>query len=280
MIRSIIRRATRGKVAVLGALCLTATVSGVGLTMAASAGSDPQRPIAVNQTDGYGQGTVGAFTYFQNYACVHQPFDDLDGDGAVAAEDPDEFDTPRCVVGTQPSIDPAGKPARKTEPLFVLVPFFDADNDGAAAGGLAQPLKDRFGMVPDAFDPTPGVPVQCPEPGQPLTQHKGAFGTCTLHPTTLDLDPVLKSLGIAPVGGKLPLVNHSHLIRKINFKAVWWQIRPVLVTDPSVWPDVAGTKGITSVSELRAAQAAGKAFPDVPSNFHLFFNSRELAYTH
>ena len=61
---------------------------------------------------------------------------------------------------------------------------------------------------------------------------------------------------------------------------MWWQIRPVFVTDPSVWPDVAGTKGITSVSELRAAQAAGKALPDVPSNFYLFFNSRELAHTH
>ena len=42
------------------------------------------------------------------------------------------------------------------------------------------------GFVPDAFDPTPGVPVQCPEPGGPLSQQKGAFGTCTMHPTHID----------------------------------------------------------------------------------------------
>ena len=39
------------------------------------------------------------------------------------------------------------------------------------------------------------------------------------------------------------------------------------MTDKSVWPNAAGTTGITSVSKLRAAQAAGKAFPDVPTNF-------------
>lgn len=280
MIRSIIRKATRGKVAVLGVLALTATVSGIGLTIASSAGSDPQRPIAVNQTDGYGSGKLGAFTYFQNYACVHDPLGDLDGNGKVAAVDPAEFDTPRCVVGTQPNIDPTGKPAGKTEPLYVLVPFFDADHDGQAADGLAAPLQARFGMVPDAFDPTPGVPVQCPEPGPPLTQHQGDFGTCTMHPTTLDLDPVLKALGIAPVGAKLPLLNHSHLIRKINYKAVWWQIRAVLVTDQSVWPNVEGTTGITSVEALRAAEAAGQASADVPTNFFLFFDSRQFNHAH
>ena len=91
---------------------------------------------------------------------------------------------------------------------------------------------------------------------------------------------MLKGLGIAPVGAKLRLVNHSHLIRKVNFKAVWWQIRPVLVTDQSVWPNVEGTTGITSVEALRAPQAAGKAFPDGPSNFYLFFNARELTHNH
>ena len=42
-------------------------------------------------------------------------------------------------------------------------------------------------MVPDAFDPTPGVPVQCPEPGAGLSQHEVDFGTCSMHPTQLDL---------------------------------------------------------------------------------------------
>jgi hypothetical protein len=278
---------SRTRVAVLGSLAVAATISGVGLTAAMSSDSNPTRPIAVNQTDGYGQGKLGAFTYYQNFACVHEPFSDLDGNGKVAAVDPAEFQTPRCVVGNQPGIDPAGEPGDKTAPLYVIVPFFDADGDGAAAdpaapsgesstGPLATALKQEFGFVPDAFDPTPGVPVQCPEPGPPLTQHKGEFGTCTMHTTTLDLDPTLKALGLPPVGAKLPLVNHSHIIQNINYKPVWWQIRAVLVLDKSIWPNVEGTTGLTSVEAMRKAIADGKAIGDVPSNFYLFFDSRKF----
>ena len=70
------------------------------------------------------------------------------------------------------------------------------------------------------------------------------------------------------------------LIRKINYKAVWWQIRAVLVTDQSVWPNVEGTTGITSVEALRAAEAAGQASADVPTNFFLFFDSRQFNHAH
>jgi hypothetical protein len=193
---------------------------------ATAAAQTPARPINVNQTDGYGNDRLVAFTYFMNFQCVHQPFDDLDHNGRVAAVDPNEFQSPRCVVGTAPTIDPAGKPISNTEPLYVIVPFFDADGDGqAATPELAAALRSLFGFVPDAFDPTPGVPVQCPEPGQPLTKYKGEFGTCTMHPTTLDLGPVLGQLGAVPAGTsvQVPTPNHSHIIDGGNFGAIWWQ---------------------------------------------------------
>jgi hypothetical protein len=51
----------------------------------------------------------------------------------------------------------------------------------------------------------------------------------------------------------------------------------VLVTDQAAWPDVNATKGITSIKALRAAQHAGQTGADVPTNFFLFFGSRQLA---
>jgi hypothetical protein len=53
----------------------------------------------------------------------------------------------------------------------------------------------------------------------------------------------------------------------------------VLVTDQTVWPDVQGTRGLISVDALRAAQARGQALADVPTNFFLFFDSREFAHS-
>jgi len=246
------------------------------------AAQTPSRPINVNQTDAYGNERLLAFTYFMNFQCVHQPFDDLDNNGRVAAVDPNEFQSPRCVVGRAPRIDPTGKPISNTEPLFVIVPFFDADGDGEAASPeLGAALRSLFGFVPDAFDPTPGVPVQCPEPGLPLTKHKGEFGTCTMHPSTLDLGPVLGQLGAVPAGTavKVPTPNHSHIIDGGNFGAIWWQVIVVLVTDPTIWPDVNGTRGLTSVDALRAAQASGQASADIPSNFFLFFDSRQFPHS-
>ena len=246
-----------------------------------AAAQTPSRPIRVNQTDGYGNERLLAFTYFMNFQCVHEPFDDLDQNGQAPAVDPPEFQSPRCVVGKSSSIDPTGKPVSNTEPLYVLVPFFDADNDGqAASDGLATALRGLFGFVPDGFDPTPGVAVQCPEPGPPLTQHTGAFGSCTMHPTTLDLGPVLGQLGAVPRGTavQVPTPNHSHIVDGGNFGAIWWQIIVVLVTDPSIWPDVQGTVGLTSVDALRDAQARGQASADIPSNFFLFFDSRQFQH--
>lgn len=270
-----------GRRALVVALAATVAASLAGAAVLGG-GSEPTRPIAVNQTDGLGNDRLVAFTYFQNFACIHEPFDDLDLDGKVAAVDPDEIQGPDCVAGIRPTIDPTGDPIAGTEPLFVIVPFFDADGDGEAAGGLAPTLQALFGIVPDAFDPTPGVPVQCPEPGPPLTQHTGAFGTCTMHPTQVDLGPVLDQLGLVSPRTvvKLPTPNHSHVIDGANFGAIWWQVIVVLVTDQSVWPNVAGTAGLNSVAKLRAAQAAGKALGDIPTNFFLFFDSRQFPRHH
>ncbi|AYC32943.1 hypothetical protein D3880_11400 [Pseudomonas cavernae] len=258
---------------------------------------DPQRPIEVNQTDGFGNERLVAFTYFMNFDCVHGPFDNFDnnkdelGNPKVAAVDPDQFQTgdPQarqtsgCVVGVQPGLDPAGKPVEQTEKLFVIVPFFDKGGE-AATPELTGALRQLFGFVPEAFNPTPQVAVQCPEPGLPLTQHQGAFGTCTMHPKQLDLGPVLTALGKNPDATPLnvPLPNHSHIIRGANFGAVWWQIIVVLINDANFWPDANGMtptgQMLNSVEALRAVQAAGKASADVPSNFFLFFDSRQFQH--
>jgi hypothetical protein len=125
------------------------------------------------------------------------------------------------------------------------------------------------------------VDVQCPEPGGALSQLKGEFGTCTMHSNTLDYGAVLHAVrpDLFPTVSnvKLPTVNHSHIISGANFNPIWWRIKVVLVTDQSAWPDVNGTKGITSIDSLRAAQKAGQAGADVDTNFFLFFGSRQLA---
>jgi hypothetical protein len=47
------------------------------------------------------------------------------------------------------------------------------------------------------------------------------------------------------------------------------------VTNPSDWPDQAGTMGIRSVKEMDAAEKAGDAI-EVGSNFFLFFSSGKM----
>jgi hypothetical protein len=280
--RTIFGARRRGRVATLALLALLATAATVALTTGtAGSDSDPTHPVRADQTEGYGNDRLLAFTYGQNFSCIHRPGDDLDHNGQPADLDPAEFQSPHCTAGIQPPIDPTGRDIADTEPLYVIVPFFDGDNDAEAADGLAPTLKSLFGVVPDAFDPTPGEAVQCPEPGPPLTEHKGPFGTCTMHTTKIDLGPVLHQLGLIPADQvvQLPTPNHSHIIDGGNFGSIWWKVVVVLVTDKSVWPNAAGTTGITSLAKLRAAQAAGKAFPDVPTNFFLFFDSRQFPRT-
>ena len=160
----------------------------------------------------------------------------------------------------------------------------DCDHMGPALQAVTARLGLKradgvTGIIPDAFktptpgDPTKVAPVQCPEPGGNLTAHHGPFGTCVTHTNIIDLGPVVGSiLGLDVV--RLPTPNHDHIIRDANFGRVWWQVVVDLVFDPSVWPDVNGTHGLTSVDALRAAQAKGQVSGDTPTNFFLFFDSR------
>lgn len=262
-----------------------AVAMGAALPTLAADQPPPTQPIAVNQTEGFGAEQLLAFTYFMNFDCVHGPFDDFDKNGKAAAIDPDQFQTAdpkppqtsNCVVGVDSALDPRGKPASETEKLFVIVPFFDRGGE-ANSPALTAALKSLFGFVPEAFNPTPTVAVQCPEPGGTRTQHKGDFGTCTMHPKQLDLGPVLGST--TPIN--VPLPNHSHIIDGGNFGAIWWRIVVVLINDASFWPDADGIspsgQTLNSVKDLRAVQAAGKATADIPSNFFLFFDSRKFGH--
>jgi len=228
-----------------------------------------------NQTIGFGDDRRLVFTYQQQFGCVVQPNDDRNYNGKPADLDPAEFYTPECQVGAPSTIDPTGASVKKTDPLYVLVPFFETDKKSPAfSQKLGKALKKLFGFVPDAFKPDPGVAVQCPAPqDQPAT--------CTMHPLQNDLGPLLTSLGLLPQNTNLytPLVNHDHLLpdATINQSQEWWQIIVVLVEDPKAWPDAKGNSGITSVAKLRMAQKNKQASGNVPSNFFLYFSSRAMS---
>jgi hypothetical protein len=245
----------------------------IGCLLSGTAGAQ----IKVNQTDGFSKEGLLTFTYAQNFSCIHEPFDDLDHNGRVSAVDPAEFQRPRCVVGRESTIGPTGERVGQVQKLWVITPFFETDvREPAFTPELGTALKQLFGFVPDSFKNNPGVAVQCPEPGLPLTEQKGAPGTCTMHTSQIDLGPVLSELGLVPAGTAVvtPTINHSHIIdQQIHTDAIWWQVISVLVTDPNSWPTADGQHGITSLDKLRAAQALGKASADVPTNFFLFFGS-------
>lgn len=196
--------------------------------------------LKINQTAGFGAGRLLLFTYQQQFDCVIEPRDDPNYSGKPAALDPSQFASPECQVGAPSSIDPSGAPVAKTDKLFVLVPFFETNKRKPAfTPALGKALKKLFGLVPDAFKDDPGVAVQCPAP-------KDKPGTCTMHPLTTDLGPVLTALKLLPPKTTLyvPLVNHSHLLANgaINQMPEWWQVVVDLVTSPSAWPNAKGTK--------------------------------------
>ena len=268
------------KISIYRSILLLAAVAAIAVS--ASAQSKP------NQTLGYGAGKLLTFTYTQNFDCIDQPNSDLNFNGVPAESDPAEMQTPICQVGTQPNINPpgmTGNPAVTTEPLYVLVPMFSTDNDqnpndaisctnvvaGTTCGpALGTSLISLFGALPEAFKAKPSVYTQCPEPGS-------APGTCTMHASRLDLGPVLVALGYVqpPVANIfVPTPNHSHVVinNDINVKPIWWQVIPVLVLNQSDWPTQNGSSGLTSISAIHAALAAGTAV-QAPSNFFLFFSS-------
>ncbi len=248
-----------------------------------------QTQLKSNQTEGFGGGKVLDFTYTQNFDCVDQPRNDLNYNKIKAGSDPGELQTPICVVGTQPSINPpgiVGNPQKTTEPIYVLVPMFSTDNDknpkdaisckdvvkGTLCGpALGNTLIQLFGAIPEAFKAKPAVYTQCPDPrAQP--------GTCTMHASRLDLGPALAALGLIPPPTAnifLPTPNHSHVVitTDSDVPAIWWQVIPTLVLKQSDWPPQDGSRGITSVKELKLAEQKKEAI-EVPSNFFLFFSSQ------
>ena len=276
--------------------CRTTLLFAVILTATAACA---QTVMAPNQTPGFGAGQLLTLTYTQNFDCIDQPPDDLNYNHILAAVDPGEMQIPICVVGSQPTINPPGQtgnPQQTTAPLYVLVPMFSVNNDqnpndaiscnnvvpGTLCGPqLGQTLIELFGAVPEAFKATPLVFTQCPGPLLPP-------GTCTMHASRLDLGPVLAALGFIPPPTQnvfLPTPNHSHVVDNddISDPAIWWQVIPVLVLDPNIWPPQNGSSGLTSTAAIEAAEQAGQAV-QAPSNFFLFFsttpNSQHQAHLH
>ena len=264
------------------ALFSAVTLIAVGASAQAVANLKP------NQTYGYGAQKLLTFTYTQSFACVEQPKDDLNHNGTPAQSNPAELQTPICVVGTQPSINPPGQigdPAVTTEPLYVLVPMFSTDadqnpNDAISCTNtvaktlcgpaLGKTLISLFGAIPEAFKEHPAVYTQCPDPGL-------AAGTCTMHASRLDLAPVLAALKLIPNANKnvfLPTPNHSHVVNDdaVTKDPIWWQVIPVLVLNANDWPSKDGSTGITSSAAIQTAEKNGEAV-EAPSNFFLFFNS-------
>jgi hypothetical protein len=110
-----------------------------------------------------------------------QPNDDRNFSGKPADLDPDQFASPECQVDAPSTIDPTGGSVKKTDPLYVLLPFFETNKKTPAfTPALGKALKKLFGLVPDAYKPDPGVPVECPAP-------KDKPRTCTMHPLETDL---------------------------------------------------------------------------------------------
>jgi hypothetical protein len=286
--------------AIVGALVATlggtALGSGPGSDTgpgSSTSGGDRPRPHPAGFTEGFGNEKVLSFRYDQQFFCTDDRGDDLDGpghegDGLRSERDPDEFQHPAmgppgspCIVGetdsgSLPKIDPTGRPAEQAEKVWAILPFFDSTED-----------PDATLEVVEAPVPTePAADLQCPEPGQPFTEHKGTFGTCTMHPSNLHVEPSLAELPFPNPAGDIPLPNHSHIIDGDNFNPIWWLTIAVRVTDERIWPDVnggcpasprGGEPCLTSLASLRDAQAKGQAGPDVPSNVWLFFDSRPVA---
>ncbi len=263
------------------------------LILAAGSASG-QAQLAPNQTDGFGNGKLVTFTYLQNFDCVDQPTLDLDFNGKKAQSDPNEMQTPICQVVTEPTADPSGQGIQRTAHLYVLVPMFSVDDDQNPADAMACPNGGRptelcgtalgktlislFGFVPEAWKTkvNAAITTQCPDPNNAVP------GTCTMHASSVDLSVLLAKPGVAPTAPIfVPTPNHSHVVDndQVDTKAIWWEVRPVLVMFESDWPTADGSHGITSSKEMDAVEAAGRAV-EVGSNFFLFFSSEPASHHH
>jgi hypothetical protein len=264
-------------------LCLTVAA---GLWTALATGNASAQ-LAPNQTNGFGAGRLLTFSFLQNFDCVDQPKMDLDFNKIKAQSDPNEMQTPICQLVTEPTEDPTGGSIQHTAHLHVLVPMFGSDTNpkdamDCPAGGrpeelcgveLGKALISLFNHIPEAWKKKPSVKTQCPDPNNPEP------GTCTMHASSVDLSVLLAAMSGIPKRPKAPLFvptpNHSHVVDNgfVNTKAIWWEMKPVLVQHQADWPTPDGSRGITSSKALDAAEAAGRAI-EVGSNFFLFLSSK------
>lgn len=261
------------------------------MALAVSGASAQQ--LAFNQTHGFGNNQLVTFTYLQNFDCVDQPTMDLDFNNKKAQSDPNEMQTPICQAVTEPTADPTGGDIKHTAHLYVFLPIFSLSNvqdpndamscpNGGRPGELCGPalgaaLIKVFGFLPEAWKEHPLVATQCPDPhSQP--------GTCTMHASSVDLSVTLAALGKGPnpPTGNIfvPTPNHDHVVdnSRVNALPIWWEVRPVLIMNPSDWPSADGSTGITSAHAMDDAEAAGRAI-EVGSNFFLFFSSEMSSST-
>jgi hypothetical protein len=123
-------------------------------------------------------------------------------------------------------------------PFIVLVPWW-----GPASAPYAP-----------AYDPAAyGIQLMCAP---------DSIALCYDHPSTINV----------PGLGVVPLPGHDHLITTtFHHTDTWWSLIVVLVTNAGVFPNLAGTTGITSLASLQAAQAAGQASADLGTNTYLNF---------
>jgi hypothetical protein len=162
--------------------------------------------------------------------------------------------------------------------------FFTSSNASRSPMFGMEPLLSEPGIgAPDIHDPIANhfeppfivlVPWWGPSsaPYDPA-YHPAAYGiklmcapesisVCYDHPTTINVS----GLGVVPLPG------HDHLITtSAHFTDTWWSLIVVLVTNSSVFPDLNGSHGITSLAALTAAQAAGQASADLATNTYLNF---------
>jgi hypothetical protein len=111
-------------------------------------------------------------------------------------------------------------------PFIVLVPWW---------GPASAPYAPAYN--PAAY----GIQLMC----APDT-----ISACYDHPLTISV----------PGLGTVPLPGHDHLITTTaHHTDTWWGLIVVLVTNSTVFPNLAGTHGITSLAALQAPQAAGQA---------------------
>jgi len=139
-------------------------------------------------------------------------------------------------LGTAPTTFPAAK--ADIAPFYVLVPWW---------GPASAPYDPAYN--PAAY----GIQEHCAPAN---------IAVCWDHPATINV----------PGLGVVPLPGHDHLVGTVaNHRDIWWNVVVVLVLNQTAWPAWNASSGIVSTADLAAAQTAGTASADLPTNVFLNF---------